>query len=704
MQRHGRWMLGALALFVASCGGGAQRLPPTFVAVHNAMSAMGLSSAGPISEGSLPAGGDARVARHFAAGECVTLVALGTDDVQDLDLRVVDDTGTELGRDATHDRQAATQVCPSAGGDYTVVVHMAQGQGGYTLAAWAGGGAGGAVASGEGGNHRSGGRGTCAQPIRITPGQPVQGDTRQGPVPGTLTGRCAEGPAPEQVYLLHVDARSTITASLSSTYDAVLYLQRTCGDVGSELACNDDVGQDTSRSELGATLDRGDYYLVVDGYDQNAGTYELVVQTAPTPPIEALCGDAAPLTPGRPTTGTTLGQADSFTATCADGAHSPDRVYKLHVAARSRARLRLTGDHDGALYVRSDCTNPSSEVACNDDFGDQQHSVITTVLDPGDYYVYVDGFGTSAAGNFTLETELAPDTGGTASGDRCTSPGTLTPGQPMSFDTIGATDDGAGSCGGQGAPDLVQRIDVRSRARLRVTFRDAELDGVAYLQRTCGDASTEVLCVPFGPSAQTAGLPPMAPSMPPMPSPMPGGGPGPGGPGGPGNGAPPPAAIDTVLAQGSYYLVIDGARAGAFGAVAADVQLDDLAALDRTCHQAPILQPGHTVSGNTTPSTDRFQASCAGGAQSNDDVYRIQLQRRSTVRLTLSASYDGALFLRRDCTDQTSELACNDDSTDNHHSYLEATLDRGTYYVVVDGFRTGNVGSYTLDMQAATAF
>ena len=68
-----------------------------------------------------------------------------------------------------------------------------------------------------------------------------------------------------------------------------------------------------------------------------------------------------------------------------------------------------------------------------------------------------------------------------------------------------------------------------------------------------------------------------------------------------------------------------------------------------------------------------------------------------------AGSYDGALYLRRDCTDQTTELACNDDSTDNHHSYIEATLDRGTYYVVVDGFRTGNVGTYTLSMQTANA-
>jgi hypothetical protein len=64
----------------------------------------------------------------------------------------------------------------------------------------------------------------------------------------------------------------------------------------------------------------------------------------------------------------------------------------------------------------------------------------------------------------------------------------------------------------------------------------------------------------------------------------------------------------------------------------------------------------------------------------------------------MSSTYDGALHLRRDCADASTELACNDDQNDNRHSQIEGTYDRGTYYVIVDGFQTGNVGSYSLEL------
>lgn len=54
--------------------------------------------------------------------------------------------------------------------------------------------------------------------------------------------------------------------------------------------------------------------------------------------------------------------------------------------------------------------------------------------------------------------------------------------------------------------------------------------------------------------------------------------------------------------------------------------------------------------------------------------------------------------MRSDCTDQTSELACNDDAGDNRHSMLETELDPGTYYVFMDGFASGNAGAFTMDV------
>src|SRR5690606_5491039 len=106
------------------------------------------------------------------------------------------------------------------------------------------------------------------------------------------------------------------------------------------------------------------------------------------------------------------------------------------------------------------------------------------------------------------------------------------------------------------------------------------------------------------------------------------------------------------------------------------------------------------VSGSTSGRKDSFRASCAGEAQSGDVIYRIRLKKRSHVEVSLGSSYDAALHLRRSCLDDASEIACNDDHGDNRHSKVEATLEPGTYFVVVDGFRTGNEGTYELSYSA----
>ena len=106
-------LLPVLLLALTACGGGSSQLEPRYVAVHNAMSAMGLAQTGAISEGSLPEGAEARLTVRLGAGSCTTFVALGSSGVQDLDVRVVGEGDRELGRDVTHDRQAAAQVCAS---------------------------------------------------------------------------------------------------------------------------------------------------------------------------------------------------------------------------------------------------------------------------------------------------------------------------------------------------------------------------------------------------------------------------------------------------------------------------------------------------------------------------------------------------------------------------------------------------------------
>lgn len=663
-QPKTRFSLLALSAVVA-CGGPQTQSEPRFVAVHNALSSMGMAQTGPINQGSLPEGAEVELDVELRGGECYTFVALGSDGVQDIGIRIVDQNGTEIGRDVTHDRQAAARVCAEQSGLHKAVVEMSEGQGAYLVSSWSGAPAGG----GFSGQMVAGasGRGTCAAPIDLAFGEPTSGDTTGAA--NVTQAPCAQGEAPERVYRFELEQRAQVSLSLQSTFDGALYLLSGCGDVSTMLDCNDDA-PDTTHSRIDSTLEPGTYFLVVDGYGTAAGSYTLQASLTPLRPVQEVCNDAQSLQVGQPASGSTQGAADYFQATCADGARMPDRVYHLDVQRRSRLRLRQQSDHDGALYLRSSCTDPTTEVGCNDDFRDTRGSIITQIVDPGRYFVYADGFGSGgqiAAGNYTLSADLAPVNGGGVQNDDC---GTAVdvPSGAFAIDTFEASDDQAGSCGGQGGADVVYRLAVQARSEVKVKVKDAEFDGAVYLRRNCAQGGSEVACtnIPISvPRTQEV-------------------------------------TLEATVDPGSYSLIFDGARPDSFGAAQVEVEVRDLAAVQRMCRQAPLLRPGRTVNGSTAGASDDFQASCAEGARSPDRVYRIRLRRRSRVKVEMTSDYDGALHLRGDCVNAGTELACNDDvGDDNRRSELEATLDRGTYFLFVDGFREGSEGSFSLELDVS---
>lgn len=653
----------------ASCNG-SMHMDPRFVTLHNTMTALGLTQSGSISEGSLAEGTEAHFDGLLQPGQCYTVVALGSDGVANLDVVVTDEAGTDVAHDATQDGEAAVQFCPQYPANYRISVRMTRGGGGYMVTSWSGMPSGGAAAYGTPpypGDYGytatapvrppHGGPGTCDAPYTLTTSEAMQGDTTDGD--SVISGSCIYGgTAPEHVYQFTVEQRSLVRAVLTSTYDGALYFEAVCGDTRAELVCNDDAPT-TSRSEVSATLDPGLYYAVVDGYGSGMGQYEVTLSMMPMRSLGEVCGAATPLTPGATVAGTTATEANYFEATCAGSAQSPDRVYTLDVAARSRVRVRMQSSYDGAVYVRSTCADASTELACNDDYQDTRHSLATATLDPGRYYIYADGFAAASSGDYSLTADLVPAAGSGAAGDNCANATVYAPGADLTADTFTMGDDATGSCGGGGAPDAIYRLNLTSRSRVRASFASSEFPPVVYVQRTCGDPTSEVFCLDG-----RAGAP-----------------------------------IDQTLAAGTYYVVVDGVDQNSFGAAAVHLQVDDLGALEASCRAAPLIRPGHQVTGTTVGSTDRFQATCGGGAASPDQIYRLQIRRRSTVRITSEQTdYDGAIYVRSDCTDQTSELACNDDAGDNRHSMLETELDPGTYYVFMDGFASGNAGAFTIDV------
>lgn len=649
----------AAAIITGGCGGQARQLVGREGSVHDALAALGFPESGTRSEASLATGGTMQFPIHVESGQCRAFVALGSQGVRDLSIDVLRSDGLRVARDDNHGRNATAVYCASSSSDVEVVVTALEGHGEVVLGVYDASAAGRAGALG-----RSFGS-TCDGAETIEPGAVITGNTSGGR--HSMDGSCFEGGSPELYYQVEVAVASRLSLDVVASYDAAVYLLRQCGSLDGELACNDDAG-DRRRSHAEAQVEPGTYIVVVDGYGGENGAFELRVTAEALVPMAQLCSEAQHLAAGEQVSISTTGSMDRFHASCAAGARGSDRTLSLDVPQRSRVRLvQQSSEHDGVLYVRRSCGEEASEVACNDDWNGTTQSVITTVLDPGNYTVISDAYGdgsTTVAGPATILAEIESPEGSGVGSDSCTGIATLPTGSEQTLDTFHARDDFSGSCGGQGGADVVRRLTVATRSRLRVNVGAAQFNGEIYLRRgSCDTDPTEVVCRSFSLS----------------------------------RGSRPELVVETVVEPGEYFLVLDGADVENFGSVALNVEVMDLAAAARVCSEAPLLTPGRDVTGTTAGQPNQFEASCAGRAASPDRAYRLVLRRRGFVSITLnSPGFDGALHMRRDCVDASSEVACNDDDGQTTRSRLEGNFDAGTYVVIVDGYSQSSSGSYTL--------
>lgn len=653
--------LGLALALAAGCGGGGGQLVAREGSVHDALTGLGFASSGARSEASLDEGGTMQFPLRLERGECRAFVALGSNGIQDLTIDVLRADGMRVARDESHGRDATATFCASASAEVEVVVTAARGHGEVVVSMY--------DTAGRGPRSAGGGDGfasNCSTAEAIELGASITGSTAGAR--HTNDGSCFSGNSPEVYYQLSVAVASMVTLDLTSDYDGALYVLRECGS-GQELGCNDDYDSDRRRSHLELEMQPGTYVVVVDGYGQESGNFELSVRGEPLVPLADLCSAAPVLVAGTAHQGSTATTLDRFQASCAASGRGHDQVHRLDLAAASRVRLlQNTPNYDGALFVRRQCEVESSEVACNDDWDGIDKSVITTRLDAGTYFVYSDAYASgegASSGAYTLQADVVAADGTGGPSDTCANDVEPISGNTtVTLDTFTARDDYQGSCGGQGGADLVRRIRVAARSSLRVTLGDSQFHGVAYLRRATCDGA-EVACRAFEAAVRSDAK----------------------------------TDLDAVVDPGEYVLVIDGADLEAFGSVSVQVTLTDLAAVERMCRDAPALTSGRDVSGTTVGRSNGFEATCASAATSPDQLYRLVLRRRSfvSVRMESGAGFDGVLHMRRgDCGAIASEVACNDDFGDTQHSLIEGNFDAGTYYVIVDGYSSSNSGTYRI--------
>jgi len=248
---------------------------------------------------------------------------------------------------------------------------------------------------------------------------------------------------------------------------------------------------------------------------------------------------------GGAVTGTTEGAGDEHDAECQPHT-GEDFIYTFSLSEARRLRFHLTG-FDSVLYIRSACDDDETEVACSDDGGPAATARLEQNFDPGQYFLFVDGYG-SEGGEFALDVDVLCGPGQLydASQDLCiddpcepnscvaphasqchvdpagayectcdpgfvvgASPGTCEPDPAieglgcedalpldvgsgtLSGSTAGASSQMEGTCGGDG-PERVYTFSITER--MRATFEMPGYDTVLYVRRKCDKYGTQLGC------------------------------------------------------------------------------------------------------------------------------------------------------------------------------------------------------------------
>jgi len=257
---------------------------------------------------------------------------------------------------------------------------------------------------------------SCSTAIDVSGGGRFTGSTTCAG--DDYSGSCGGAAGREIVFKFTLTTRQDLFISThGSSFDTVIYIRQGDCDTGSDTHCNDDE-HGTLQSELNIVdFAPGTYYIFLDAYFSSSyGDYVLDVYMT-DPSFEGdRCGDPEYVDISTVTeiSGNTCPwywfDANPDTEGCSGLSDGRDRVYYFIVKYSPVTVTFSTcgeADWDTVLYVRSVCNDRAAEEACDDDGCDPDlQSEFTTILEPGAYYLWIDGWSGSACGGYTINVSM----------------------------------------------------------------------------------------------------------------------------------------------------------------------------------------------------------------------------------------------------------------------------------------------------------
>jgi hypothetical protein len=487
------------------------------------------------------------------------------------------------------------------------------------------------------------------------------------------------GAGPDVFYSFTLAAPRRVKVTLTpnnTTYNPVVAI-RTGPDTADVIRSAAVVGAGVAET-VEADLLPGTYYVQVDGagslVSNLRGPYTVSLQTA------EVVGDffSNPIDAGNLTnasasyTGDTTGLfRDSNACGVGLAGNGPDAFYVFRLDERREVQVTLSPSTSAYNAVFSLLTSTGAVVpgSCTATVGGGLAETRTMVLDPGTYYVQVDG-ADDTAGRYQLDIVTRIRVGDTWT-DPVDMRDITARSAAYTGDTTGLADNGdptsptTSACGGVGPPDAFYRFTLTETTYLQLDTYGSGSDTVLGVYSSTGAS--------VGCNDDAGGV---------------------------------ESSIAGTFRAGTYYVRVDGKSGPVRYALNVRVRTQDYERRDPTL--AFDLGDLTLQSAGATGSTcqmasdyDGASRSCAtaGSGLAGDTVFKFRLDDTRLVTVDTDGSGFDTVLRILDATG--AERGCDDDGgAVGLASRLERTLEAGTYYIVVDSY--GDVcGDYRLSVNVS---
>lgn len=353
-------------------------------------------------------------------------------------------------------------------------------------------------------------------------------------------------------------------------------------------------------------------------------------------------------------------------------------VFRLDVTEVSHVTIRLMASFDGVLYLRSGasaegCIDRDAELACSDDEGQDNESLLELVLQPGAYFVVVDGRDDEDAGPFRLSVSMRAEPSSRHVSD---TPIVLTAGETQVGTIRPSFGERQDMCSHEPSPSHVAySLDVTKASRLRLALQH-QTDNHIWLQiqRMCGPVQCEQPSCTLGAFVPSLLLGASGARW---------------------------ASEQSVrfVEPGRYRLWVDtlasrvDARIIAYWLRAELTSAQGQGVDGDNCSDAISLADSFgTVTGDLFDARNDVATSCERSGVA-DVVYRLDLREKARLvaHATRVPGHVGVypIALQRVCAGAKSEISCDET--------VAQVLEPGPYWLVIKATRDREAGAYELD-------